>query len=161
MIKLDIGGGLQKRDDDFISVDILNGDVIADMGFLPFKDNSIDFIWSAHTLEHSGIYKAGNVLKEWARVLKPGAKIIIQVPDMDYVAKYWLTGPDRKWAEEMLFGMQIDDGEFHKCAFTASTLRADCEGVGLEVQRVEMRWTHTQETLQAVCRKPIREKELK
>jgi len=28
------------------------------------------------------------------------------------------------------------------------------EAAGFEVKRIEMRWTHAQETLQAVCSKP-------
>ena len=36
----------------------------------------------------------------------------------------------------------------------ASVLRADCEGAGFTVKRVEMRWTHNQETLMAVVVKP-------
>jgi predicted SAM-dependent methyltransferase len=158
MIKLDIGGGKAKRDEDYISVDIHNGDVIAEMWALPYKDNSVDFIWSSHTLEHAGIYQVAKTLKEWCRVLKPGHQAIIQVPDFNYVAKYWLTGDDRSWAEAIVFGNQADDGEFHKCAFTYGSLKQDCEAAGFEVKRVETRWVHTQETLQAVCMKPIKEK---
>ena len=153
-IKLDIGGGKNKRDEDFTSVDIAGGDVTAPMWELPYDDNVVDFIWSSHTLEHSGIYRVAQTLTEWLRVLKPGSKAIISVPNMDYVAKYWLIGADRAWAEAMLFGHQADDGEYHKCAFTAASLRADLESVGFIVDRVEMRWTHNQETLQAVCTKP-------
>jgi hypothetical protein len=61
----------------------------------------------------------------------------------------------------MVFGLQVnqttglpDEGEFHRCAFTSAVLRADLEAAGFEVLRVEMRWTHNQETLQAVARKP-------
>jgi len=153
-IKLDIGGGSNKRDSDFTSVDIKDGDVTAEMWDLPFDDNTIDFIWSSHALEHVGIYKISSTLKEWFRVLKPNHQAIVQVPNFDYVAKYWFTGPDRAWAEAMIFGMQTDDGQFHKCAFTSASLRADLEAAGFEVKRVEMRWSHSQETLQAVCIKP-------
>jgi hypothetical protein len=93
-------------------------------------------------------------LAEFLRVLKPRARAIIRVPNFDYVAKYWLTGPDRGWAEAMVFGLQSAEGEFHKSAFTNAILRADLEAAGFEVLRVEMRWTHNQETLQAVARKP-------
>ena len=61
----------------------------------------------------------------------------------------------------MVFGLQVnqltgepDPGEFHRSAHTAGSLRADLEAAGFEVLRVEMRWTHNQETLQAVARKP-------
>jgi ribosome maturation factor RimP len=60
----------------------------------------------------------------------------------------------------MVFGLQVnqatgepDEGEFHRSAFTTAILRADLEAAGFEVLRVEMRWTHSQETLQAVARK--------
>lgn len=156
MIKLDIGGGGKetKRGEDFISVDIKGGDVEAEMWKLPYDDDSVDMIWSSHALEHVGIYKVSQTLQEWRRVLKPGKTLILQVPNFDYVAKYWLTGPDRPWAEAMVFGLQTDDGQYHKCAFTAASLRADLEAAGFEVKRVEMRWSHNQETLQAVAAKP-------
>ena len=153
IVKLDIGGGTYKRDEDYTSVDIQGGDVTAEMWDLPYDDDVIEFIWSSQTLEHVGIYKVSQTLKEWYRVLKFGGKAIISVPNFDYVAKYWLTGPDRAWAEAMVFGHQAHDGEYHKCAFTAASLRADLEAAGFKVERIEMRWSHTQETLQAVCKK--------
>jgi hypothetical protein len=72
---------------------------------------------------------------------------------MDYVAKYWLTGEDRAWAEAMIYGLQSDEGQYHKCAFTTLSFRADLEAAGFEVVRIEMRWSHSQETIQAVCKK--------
>lgn len=153
-LKLDIGGGTNKRDEDFTSVDLQGGDVTADMWDLPYDDNVVDFIWSSHTLEHAGMYKVNQTLKEWFRVLKPGSKAIIQVPDFNYVARYWLTGENRQWAEAMVFGHQTHEGEFHKSAFTAATLRADLEAVGFTVERIEIRMTYNQESLQAVCLKP-------
>lgn len=155
-LKLDIGGGKHKRDVDFVSVDVAGGDVTAPMWELPYDDNVADMIWSSHTLEHSGIYKVNQTLKEWLRVLKVGCRAIVSVPNFDYVAKYWLTGPDRAWAEAMVFGIQTEEGEFHKCAFTASSLRADLEVAGFEVKRIEVKNSHGQETLQAVCIKPER-----
>lgn len=151
-LKLDIGSGNGRRDEDYTTVDRhADADVKADMWELPFDDNSVDSIWSSHALEHIPMAKVPPTLKEWHRVLKPGGRAIIQVPNFDYVARYWLTGADRSWAEAMVFGIQSDEGQFHKCAFTSSLLKGDCEAAGFEVKRVEIRWTHNQETLQAVC----------
>ena len=155
MVKLDIGGGKNKRDEDFIGVDICGSpDVKAKMWALPFKDASVDFIWSGHTLEHAPFAKVIETLAEWYRVLKPGGRLILQVPNMDYVAKYWLTGKDRAWAEAMIFGAQSDEGDFHKSAFTSDTLRGDLKGTGFEVVRVELKNSYSQESLQAVALKP-------
>ena len=54
MLKLDIGGGRFKRDEDFFAVDLYGQtDIRATMWKLPFPDNSVDLIWSSHTLEHA------------------------------------------------------------------------------------------------------------
>jgi SAM-dependent methyltransferase len=121
---------------------------------LPFADGAVDAIWASHVLEHLAIKDVGKALGEFYRVLRPNGRAIIRVPNFDYVAKYRLTGPDRGWAEAMVFGLQTSEGEFHRSAHTAGSIRADIEAAGFECLRVEMRWTHNQETLQAVARKP-------
>lgn len=158
-VRLDIGGygTTHRRGEEYTTIGLHpEADIQADMWDLPLLDASVEFIWSSHTLEHAPMVKVPATLKEWYRVLKPGARGIVQVPNFDYVARYWLTGADRRWAECMVFGTQENDGEFHKCAFTNQTLRADLEAAGFEVLRVEMRSTHNQETLQAVFRKPLK-----
>jgi SAM-dependent methyltransferase len=155
-LRLDIGGAaVPYAADEYTTVDLYGDpDVLADACDLPFSDNSVDAIWASHVLEHLRTSDIPRALAEWFRVMKPHARAIIRVPNFDYVAKYWLTGPDRGWAEAMVFGLQTGDGEFHKAAFTAGTIKADVEAAGFECLRVEMRWTHNQETLQAVARKP-------
>lgn len=46
---------------------------------LPFKDNSFDIVFSKSVLEH--IHKPEKYLSEIYRVLKPGGKLILLVPD--------------------------------------------------------------------------------
>jgi cyclopropane fatty-acyl-phospholipid synthase-like methyltransferase len=146
-VKLDIGAGDYRRGEEYTTLDAYHAeaDIKAFMWEIPLPDKSVEEIWCAHALEHVGCAKVAPTLKEFRRVLKPWGRAIIQVPNFDYVAKYWLTGPDRNWAERMIFGMQTNEGEF---------LKADLEACGFTVERVEMRWTHNQETLQAVARRP-------
>lgn len=155
-LRLDIGGADGPyAPDEYTTVDLYGEpDIRGSATDLPFADDSVDGIWCSHVLEHLAIAEVPVALAEFLRVLRPGGRAIIRVPNFDYVAKYWLTGPDRGWAEAMVFGLQISDGEFHKSAFTTGILKADLEAAGFEVLRVEMRWTHNQETLQAVAKKP-------
>ena len=152
--KLDIGAGVNRRDTDYTTVDFYHeaADIKAEMWDMPMiAENTIEEIWAEHCLEHIPIVKVAPTLKEWFRVLKPGGRAIVSVPNFDYVAKYWLTGPDRLWAEMMVFGNQAHDGEFHKCAFSPALLRGDCEAAGFKVKYVNILWTHNQETLRATC----------
>lgn len=60
---------------------------------LPFPDNSQDYIYSSHCLEHIQDYKTS--IKEWHRVTKIGGHIITIVPHRDLYEKklelpsYW------------------------------------------------------------------------
>lgn len=56
-----------------------------DLGFpgydgktLPFKDESYDYVFSSHCLEHVSDYKSA--IKEWFRVIKVGGHLVITVP---------------------------------------------------------------------------------
>lgn len=154
-LKLDIGAGNTRRDHDFKTVDMhTDADIKAQMWEIPVKDNSVDEIWSSHALEHVPMIKVPETLKEWFRILKPGGRAEIQVPNFDYVAKYWLTGTDRTWAEMIMFGNQAHAGEFHQCAFSPALLRGDLEAAGFVVKRVEIVWACNQETIKAIVHKP-------
>ena len=53
-------------------------DSIADLSELPFADESFDALINLVVLEH--VFEPNRVLKEFARVLKPGARVLIAVP---------------------------------------------------------------------------------
>jgi SAM-dependent methyltransferase len=46
---------------------------------LPFEDNSVDTIIARHILEHC--VDTISTLKNWIKILKPGGRLIIAVPD--------------------------------------------------------------------------------
>lgn len=54
---------------------------------LPFPNESIDFIYSCHMLEHVYIHEAINILKIWYKVLKPGGYVRLTLPDFNYSIK--------------------------------------------------------------------------
>lgn len=57
-----------------------------DQSFLDFPDDSIDFIWNRHCIEHS-IFPYFT-LYEMKRVLKPGGMMYIEVPAADTCAEH-------------------------------------------------------------------------
>jgi SAM-dependent methyltransferase len=60
-----------------------------------FEDETVDEIYACHVLEHIPRSQILTTLKEWNRVLKPGAKIRIAVPDWDAVVAHCAGNPER------------------------------------------------------------------
>lgn len=57
---------------------------------LPFDDESIDFIYSSHLIEHLRKDEAESVLRECFRVLKRDGLIRLLVPDLELMARNYL-----------------------------------------------------------------------
>lgn len=67
---------------------------------LPFNDNSIDYIYSSHTLEHLYLDQAKDLLDECFRVLKVSGVIRIIVPDLKLYISQYISGTseeDNQW----------------------------------------------------------------
>jgi SAM-dependent methyltransferase len=78
---------LKRYNNKIVCVDILNLDAsqaqknyffLASVEYLPFKDNSIDFIYSLSVIQL--IKDDVGVISEFCRVLKPGGKLLFTVP---------------------------------------------------------------------------------
>lgn len=65
---------------------------------LPFDDNSVDEIFSKHTLEHINPDKIHWVIAEMYRVLVPNGRLKVIVP----INKGWLVSPEHKcpWSDK-------------------------------------------------------------
>ena len=89
MIKIDLGAGRVRRDG-YIGVDRLRSDgvdVVADAEKrLPFRDNTVDEVFSRHLFEH--VRNLIPLFEEVHRVCKPGARVIINVPYYTSVKAY-------------------------------------------------------------------------
>lgn len=69
-----------------------DADTICDAFPLPFETDFADEIWAIHLLEHLHRSEAGRALYEWFRVLKPGGKLVIEVPCLDKIAQLIVNG---------------------------------------------------------------------
>lgn len=57
---------------------------------LPFTDNSIDYIYASHFLEHFKKFEAERIVNDCSRVLKKGAVIRVIVPDLELLVEKYL-----------------------------------------------------------------------
>lgn len=70
---------------------------------LPLKDQTADFIYSSHFLEHLFKQDALRLLSECQRVLKPGGIVRVCVPDLAYAVSLYAAGKKEKMLENYFF----------------------------------------------------------
>lgn len=76
---------------------------------LPFKDQSVNFIYSSHFLEHLHRYQVIKVLKECKRVLQKGGVLRIALPDLRLIAEKYLQN-DKE------FFLRVEKSALDNCA---------------------------------------------
>lgn len=99
-MKLNLGCG-DKILPGYVNVDVAPAragqkpDVICDLHRLePFEDSSVDEILAVHVVEHFWRWEVVGVLREWLRVLKPGAPMILECPNLLSACEQFLRDPD-------------------------------------------------------------------
>jgi len=118
-MKLHIGGIQVKDGWKILNAQKIDGvDFIGDISDLSqFEAESIDEIYASHVLEHVTQSKALDTLKGIHRILKPGGKFHISVPDLDVLAHTFinpLAPPEVKFqVMRIIFGGQVDEFDFH------------------------------------------------
>lgn len=144
-INLNIGCG-KKIWPGFINIDFPGNwskkkpDIECDVRNLPLPDNYADTAYSIHVLEHFYRWETVDVLKEWWRVLKPGGKLVIEVPCLDRVLGFFIDALEKQtpinyqatmWR---LYGDPIykDEHMVHRWCFLVSELRQVMQEAGLE-----------------------------
>jgi SAM-dependent methyltransferase len=92
MIRLNVGAG-DKYLPGFCNIDRHgHQDINSDAFPLPFPTDHADELWAIHLLEHLPRRDASPVLTEWFRVLKPGGKLVLELPCLDKIAKLIVKG---------------------------------------------------------------------
>ncbi len=108
---------------------------ITDMS--PVENESVDAIWSSHNLEHLHRHEVPIALGEFVRVLRPGGRLLLTLPDLQSVAE--LVVKDQLEAEaytspsgpitplDMIFGHGASLARgivimAHKCGFTVTII---------------------------------------
>lgn len=103
MQRLEIGPGNSPLGDGWKVLDYVDGpnvDFVAMWGKerLPFEDNTWDYIYASHVLEHIPWHDAVDALKELHRVIRKGGQVEIHVPDFGKIVREWyLKGRKGAW----------------------------------------------------------------
>ena len=94
-LKLNIGaGGIDVAG--FLSVDLYDKRALINMDItkLDFSDNTVSELMASHVFEHLNPYHSVDILKDWLRVLKPGGKLSMEMPDIEKSCRSFLDNKD-------------------------------------------------------------------
>ncbi|MGQ3124840.1 MAG: class I SAM-dependent methyltransferase [Variovorax sp.] len=156
-VRLNIGCGA-KRLEGYIGVDLVpEADVQADVRALPFPDGHADEILAVHVFEHLYRWESPAALAEWMRVLKPGGRLVLELPDILKVARYILTSEDQRLG---LWGAYGDPGYreplmAHKWGWSASELGCELRAAGfVKVKEKPVQFHKPQRDMRLEARKP-------
>ena len=144
-MKLHIGGKQAKE-----GWKILNIQEGADVDYLgtctnlsALGDTTVDTIYASHVYEHLGYTEELPLaLKEAQRVLVPGGKLLISVPNFGVLCQLFvaegLSIPQRHKIMRMIFGGQTDNYDYHKVGLIEEFLKNDLGKTGFTgFERVE------------------------
>ena len=148
-IKLDIGCGINPAEG-YTGVDYYvkgEGIINAPMWELPFNTDTVEEIRSSHALEHCPKRMIPVTLAEWKRVLAPGGRLLLFVPDLEWCVKEWLKRKSNDWYLYTIFGNQDHPVEFHMTGFTDDIGYGYLEDAGFTDIAVASVWSHKQRTI--------------
>lgn len=124
-MKLHLGCG-NKLFDGWVNVDIgdYGQEVQCDLMELPFEDDEADEILSVHVVEHFYPWETPLLLKEWRRVLKPGAPIAIECPDLMKACEHMVAKRNQQLSYWPIYGDpdHVNPYMMHKWGWTPRSL---------------------------------------
>jgi len=162
-VKVEMGSGYNPQPG-FLHVEVNPNcpdvDVVSSVDSLPFADGSVDEVRAVDVLEHFSYWDTDRVLAEWARILRPGGRIFIQVPEAEEMMRRFLRSPKQMMVEPFkdhppivsiawrIMGGQSDgvyskDGDdwrwnAHYAMFSKSSLRWYLERHGFKVDAISV-----------------------
>ena len=126
-----------------------------------FADGVVDVIYASHVLEHVSYQKGIHAtLAEWFRVLAPGGRIMISVPDFEAMCRLFLhptmTFDQRFYIMRVIFGGQTDPHDFHHVGLTFEFLSSYLTQTGFrDIKRSEELGIFQDSSVQRVANVPV------
>lgn len=162
--KLNLGSG-NNHIEGFISIDKFDteADVMADICYLPYPDNSVSEIVAYQVIEHMPYWVTSDLrhstdlfFEECARVLVSDGRMITECPDIEYIAKKIVETGDidyecmvnlygeyyRPWDKDRYTDWEHQAGSLHINAFTFKRIEGIARRTGFTVRRQTMDEKH-------------------
>lgn len=139
-LKLNIGAG-KRRLPGYVGIDAVErpaADIVAFAHEIPLADGCAIEVLAIHLVEHVHLWELPPILKEWARLLEPGGRLVLELPDLIKCCANVLAGrsvPNKHPHQIGMFGLygdtqQCDPFMAHKWAYTFKTLAPIVEAAG-------------------------------
>src|SRR3990167_1789747 len=141
LIKLNLGCGGAKVEG-YINVDLYSSacDMKCDLAKLPypFKDESADEIVMSHIIEHIPWQLTEKVVEEVYSILKKGGLFVVAFPDFLECATNFISNKKgiRDWWKQTIYGMQTNDGQYHKAPIITEDFIDLMRAIGLKTVEV-------------------------
>lgn len=131
--KLEIGPGAQ-RIEGFETLNVLpnsNVDYVWDAAKrLPFRDGTFEVVYASHILEHIPWYNTEQVLAEWVRIVAPGGRLEIWVPDGLKICKAFVDAEERHSHDYEQDGWYRFNDDKDSCRWACGRIFSYGDGVG-------------------------------
>jgi predicted SAM-dependent methyltransferase len=128
-LKLNLGSGPRPLEG-YRNLDIKDGHAAYPLDY--YESDLFDEVRASHILEHFPRGQVADVVKEWVRILAPGGRLKIAVPDFDWIVREYSNGHRHDpLIEAYLFGGQSDADDYHKAFFNQDKLKRLLEDAGL------------------------------
>jgi glycosyltransferase involved in cell wall biosynthesis len=142
-VRLHIGSNTERREG-WVNVDVrpeAEPDIVARAHELPmFTDGTVDTVEACHLLEHLPLHEARLALREWARVLRAGGELLLELPDFDACVGLIRNGGDPDSQEMAMMGVfgwslgveRHGDAFAHHWGWSPQSLAAELAASGFE-----------------------------
>lgn len=120
-------------------------DVVSDARKIDLPDGCAELVYSQECLEHFPWKDVPAVMAEWCRLVAPGGRIRIEVPDFLAACRQVLetdTLEMDRAIQQIIFGGQVNQFDFHYTGLTPRMLTDDLERLGFQVVDVLRGWEH-------------------
>lgn len=131
-IRLNIGAG-KVHLDGWLSVGLdKRHDIRSDIRRLPLPDRYADEAMAIHVIEHVNRWEVPDMLRDWRRVLKSGARLTIEMPELRRCCAAILDGKEPRAGLWGMFGdpNSRDELMMHRWCWTEEELMHELRAAG-------------------------------